>query len=245
MDSKQPTPKGKLVLALMKRLVNDSESITDHTGLFCEFVSSFACKIYSKSYLQKQLKKKKGSRLLDVVTPSDMAMVTAVMENSHEVWKDEERINAMTRDEQEKFKKKNQGGMSEDEKEFYQKKMPKWTSNAGRKRGLMGVGWSGDGIKFYREVENALIGIIKDAEIWSQLEQGWDDYAMEHVDFEEWKPVDPTPLPLEDGSDVPDDQKLYTDFSMPGDDDYEDPLGWKQGLEEGEGTSDGEMIAGV
>ena len=121
VDSKQPTPKGKLVLALMKRLVDDSESITDHTGLFCEFVSSFACKIYSKSYLQKQLKKKKGSRLLDVVTPSDMAMVTAVMENSHEVWKDEERISEMTRDEQEKFKKKNQGGMSEEEREHYQK----------------------------------------------------------------------------------------------------------------------------
>ena len=54
----------------------------------------------------------------------------------------------------------------------------------------------------------------------------------------------PSLLYLKDGSDVPDDHKLYTDFSMPGDDDYEDPIGWKQGLEEGEG-SEGGMFAGV
>ena len=60
--------------------------------------------------------------------------------------------------------------MSGEEKDHYQKKMPKWTSNAGRKRGLMGVGWSGKGIKFYREIEKAVSDIIKDAAIWSQLE---------------------------------------------------------------------------
>lgn len=222
------------IMSLMKGVRTDHSKIFNYEGVFFEFVWHIGSKIYSKSFLRNELKKKKGRSLIGTLTNSDYAMVATVMENNLEVWVDEKRIKGLPHEEQALHLKKNQVGMSDEEKEKYQKATTKWTTNEGKKRGFMEVGWSGEGIEYYRRVEEAFGKAKADKQKWKDLEEAWKEYASDHCDLTEYRPTKKArtsaPPPLE----VTPEQQLHATFSMPGDDDYEEELGWQQEGEEEE-----------
>ena len=224
-------------MSLMKGMRTNHSTIFNHEVVFFEFVWHIGAKIYSKSFLRNELKKKKGRSLIGTLTNSDYAMVATVLENSLEVWVDEKKIKGLSHDIQALYLKKNQVKMSDEEKEEYRKATSKWTKNEGVKRGFMEVGWSGEGIEYYRQVEEAFSKAKADKQRWKDLEEAWKEYANEHCDLTEYRPTkkartsDPPPL------EVTPAQELHKSFSMPGDDDYEEELGWQQEEEKEEGSS--------
>ena len=213
---------------------NDQSRLFKHPDIFYDFAWHIVSKIYSKSFLNKELKKKRkrGGQLRSLIgelTNSDYGFVAAVWENNHiNAWIDEIRRKTLPEDEQRLYLKKNQVGMDEDDKERYQKVSPKWTSNEGVKREFMEVGWKGEGIAFYNKVTEAVKQAKLNKEEWEELEEGWKEYADKHCDLTHYrrpKKAHTAPLPpLE----VPAEQRLPTSFSLPGDDDYEEGLEWQQ-----------------
>ncbi len=57
----------------------------DNLDLVFSFVCNYVCKLYSDKYLTKVLKMSPGTTIFQVLTPSDIAYVVAVLKNGKEM----------------------------------------------------------------------------------------------------------------------------------------------------------------
>ena len=213
----------------------------NYPEMFARFVSDYVAKMFSDAHINERLKRAKGTTLIEVMTASDMALCALLLTNFEETWPDEYRKSKMEKSEQDKFKKKNQVGMDDEDKAVYTITAPKWTLREGTKREFGQVAMDGKGLEYYREMEAIFDRMMKnEGGIWEKLEDAWASFSDSHGIHKEWRVLKKRALPVVEDPvpEIPPMERLQTGISLPGDAGFQDPFAWKrQRVEESEEDS--------
>jgi hypothetical protein len=106
---------------------------------------------------------------------SDLAYTVAVIDNSHEIWKQcNEGRNVSSEIGQERWER--------DQEESSTKKTPKFTKRAGKKREYSTAGWKHEEIHFFNKVcdEWKKLATKNKEGTWEQLEEEWNEYIEDN-----------------------------------------------------------------
>lgn len=171
-----------------KDLIGDEEEdqmILERTrNMMYDFISDCVLKTYGWRFVGKWIEKSPGKSVMDMITVSDIAYAITVIENSKEVWEQQEEIKAMSPTQQEKFK--NPKALPASQRKKYTKKVPKYTTRKGRVAGYLATGWTKDGKKRYMEIKKTWDTLYKD-DLWiEQWLRCWDDYAERYEILSYW-----------------------------------------------------------
>ena len=177
-------------------LIGEEESEEDrrilerNSNMMFDFIVDCVLKTYGWRYVGKWIEKSPGRSVLDIITVSDIAYAITVIENSKDVWEQQEEIKSMSPTQQAKFK--NPKALPASQRKRYTRKVPKYTTRKGRVAGYMATGWTKDGKKRYMEIKNRWEELYKDA-LWNeQWYRCWEYYAEKFDVVSYWvknKPV--------------------------------------------------------
>ncbi len=187
------------------------------------FLAKFVSRLYGMRTVAKWMYKKKGASFFDMITMSDIAYTIAVVENSYEYWDQCFELKNMSDKDQEAHVKSDE----------YTKKLPLFTSPAGRQRKYCGSGWSDEGIEFFNNVWMQWKTISKEnrCDVWTELKEDWVEYAEENkfgcttYNCTKKTPKDNSCInsPGTDVQDLPANR-----FSLEGEEDFKPDRPWKR-----------------
>ena len=123
---------------------------SDETSNIFYFIVECVVKTYGTKKISSYIERNVDSTVLDMITVSDIAYSVVVIENSGDVWEQQEYLKTCDAEELEEYK--NPDKLEPEEKEMYQKKTPKYTQRKGRRAGYLSSGWNNAGRHRYREI---------------------------------------------------------------------------------------------
>jgi len=116
------------------------------------FLAKYVRKTHSDCEIKRELKNNEGMTFVDMITPSDIAYVLAIIKNGQEMW--DQAKNPSTSPEK--------------------KLKPLYSSGEGRKRESGISMWNKEGLAFYYTVEKNWKEVYNDKEQFSVLMNGWE-----------------------------------------------------------------------
>ncbi len=187
------------------------------------FLAKFVSCLYRTHTIAKWMSKKEDSSFFDMITMSDIAYTIAVVENSYEYWDQCFEVKKLSNKDQEAYVKSDE----------YTKKLPLFTSPAGRQRKYCGSGWSEEGIEFFNNIWMQWKAISKEnrCDVWTLLEEDWVEHAEENkFGYTTYNRTKKTPKDNSrinsPGTDV---QNLPANrFSFDGEEDFKPDRPWKR-----------------
>ncbi len=123
----------------------------DSLYLVFSFVCNYVRKLYSDKHLTKMLKMSPGTTIFQILTPSNIAYVVAVLKNGKEMWDNEEEGNKGSK-----------------------KARPLFTSGKGTKRSYGITLWNKEGFEYYHYTEKNWRDVYNSKELFSKLNNGWE-----------------------------------------------------------------------
>ncbi len=124
-----------------------------------DFFGRNVCKTHTDDLILKKLRGSPGISYLDVIQPSDIAYVIALMENTREIWDQDLRLSAA-------------GEAVLGNKET--KVKPKFTGEKGQKRMKGKSLWNKEGMTYFKTTEKNWRRVHEDETLIQVLYQGWD-----------------------------------------------------------------------
>jgi len=115
------------------------------------FIAMYVSLIYSKGGTKQWLKDHPRKTLLHMITPSDIAYVTALLKNSQTAW----------------------AGTSDDEQ-----KKTLFTSGDRKKRQFGATNWNEEGMAYYNTCLSFWTAAFKNGDLWEQLLNDWNKYIQ-------------------------------------------------------------------
>ena len=122
-----------------------NEDNSEDLELYFVFVTKWAIQCYGPRYIKKKLRTNKGTIILDVVTASDMAYVEAVMVDQKEYWIHLLKLSKLCKAEKDKYLKKNQHKMSDEDKAKYSVPEKMFTNKDKKRRHFGEDSWTTEG----------------------------------------------------------------------------------------------------
>ena len=146
--------------------------------IIIRFVAEYVCNIYGKRQIRQWLDSNKGSTFLNLLTISDIAYALTLIENSNVYWTQGDEISKMSREESDKYKKKNQGEMNNEDKKKYRCKELEFTGKLGKKTGYLTHGFRPEGIAFYKNMKVMWKKHLYQKRLrFEKLEVMWDNFV--------------------------------------------------------------------
>ena len=181
--------------------------------------------LYGKNYLRRKYEEHPGNNLLNFITWEDAAYILAVRENGMDVWKQEMELKKDGADQYEldKYKVKNQAGMSDEDRLKYHKLTPKFTQKKGVRCAFSESRWSQEGVLFYQRCLKKLVDFASGEDMYERLELVWEEYVEETGFGVHWR--EKTSLSTNDNAQS--DEEDVFEFELPE----------KRGLGKGRGPS--------
>ena len=131
----------------------------DNTPDLFDFLGRYVRKTHTDDLILKKLRASPGISYLDVIRPSDIAYVIALMKNAREIWDQDLRLSA--------------GGEAVmGNKET--KVKPKFTGGKGQKRMKGKSLWNKEGMTYFKTAEKNWRRVYEDETLIQVLYQGWD-----------------------------------------------------------------------
>lgn len=185
---------------------------------FLRFLDKYVSKMVGRRELNNYFKNNRDKTLLDKVTSSDIAYTILLCENGVDVWDENQKIKATCSTDEEK-------------KNYVREAVQKYHVKRGVKMTLYGDGWTKDGKDYHGEIEQSLIKLRNNSELWELLEGHWVDYTKENsrhfYEISSASRVDKGGKDDED--DEEDDEEDGDEILLPGDPGYNTNIGHVSG----------------
>ena len=160
-----PSDNSGKIFVTVRRWTTDlqyAQPTYDDVEDFMRFLDKYVSHAVGNHYFMQWSKSNRTKTFLDKVTASDIAYTILVYENSNEVWKEELKIRATSRTDDER-------------RTATREKKPRYHEGRGKRLKRYGDGWTDHGREYYQQ----LLGIfkkLKSSDVWHTLQDYWKLY---------------------------------------------------------------------